>query len=255
MRARLAEEWAIFLLATQFLTRLPVRETHWSPERMAATPRWFPAVGALIGAIAGLVYLIAALVYPPGLCVLLSTATGLILTGCLHEDGFADTCDGIGGGATRDRALEIMRDSRIGSYGAAGIVLMLICKIMVLAVLPPASVPSILIAGHAASRASAVAVMASAPYVRSEGAGQAVSRGIGLPSLSFALGTASAIVAALVWILPPSAIFLGIGGLLLGHLIIRRAFEPRLGGYTGDCLGATQQVSEIGFYLGLLAWL
>ena len=110
MRARLAEEGAIFLLAVQFLTRLPVRSTRlYSPARLAATPRWHPAVGLIVGAITGLVFVAAAHVFPPALAALLSTAAGLMTTGCFHEDGFADACDGLGGGATRERALEIMR--------------------------------------------------------------------------------------------------------------------------------------------------
>ena len=92
---------------------------------MAATPRWHPFVGVLIGLICAAVYMLAARVFPPTIAALLSTAAGLLATGCLHEDGFAGSCDGLGGGSTRERALEIMRDSRIGTYGAAGLGMML----------------------------------------------------------------------------------------------------------------------------------
>lgn len=256
MRARLAEEGAIFLLAVQFLTRLPVRSTRlYSPARLAATPRWHPAVGLVVGAITSLVFVAAAHIFPPALAALLSTAAGLMTTGCFHEDGFADACDGLGGGATRERALEIMRDSRLGTYGAAGLGLMLGGKILALAALPIGLVPWALLAGHAASRASSVLVMATSRYQRDHGTGKPVADGIEGGSLAVALATGAAALALLV---PAAGLLPTLGamaGLALGHLLMRSRFERRLGGYTGDCLGAVQQASEIGCYLGLLACL
>ena len=256
MRARIAAEWAIFLLALQFLTRLPVpADPGYTPERFAATPRWHPAVGALVGALAGLAFWLAALVYPPVLAALLSTAASLLLTGCFHEDGFADACDGLGGGATRARALEIMRDSRLGTYGAAGLGLMLGGKILALAALPVPAAPMVLIAAHAASRASSVFVLATSAYVRDQGTGKPVAEGVRGGGLAFALTTGALSVAALAPVLSPAAALGGLLGLALGHLAMRSRFERRLGGYTGDCLGAVQQTSEIGFLLGVLACL
>lgn len=255
MKARLREEGAILLVAMQFLTRLPVPDRGWSPGRMAATPRWYPAVGLLVGAIAGLAYWAAARVFPPDLAALISTAAGLLATGCFHEDGFADTCDGLGGGATRARKLEIMRDSRLGTYGAAGLGLMLGAKVLSLAALPPAAVPLLLIAGHAASRASSVLVIATSRYLRDAGTGKPIASGIAAGGLAVALATAGLAVAALAAILPWPALLGGCAGLALGHAVMRRAFERQLGGYTGDCLGAVQQTSELGFYLGVLACL
>ncbi|MCB1351446.1 MAG: adenosylcobinamide-GDP ribazoletransferase [Rhodobacteraceae bacterium] len=256
MRARLAEEGAIFLLAVQFLTRLPVRSTRlYSPARLAATPRWHPAVGLIVGAITGLVFVAAAHVFPPALAALLSTAAGLMTTGCFHEDGFADACDGLGGGATRERALEIMRDSRLGTYGAAGLGLMLGGKILALAALPVGLVPWVLLAAHAASRASSVLVMATSRYQRDHGTGKPVADGITGGSLAVALATG---IAGLALLIPAAGLLPTLGavaGLALGHLLMRGRFERRLGGYTGDCLGAVQQASEIGCYLGVLACL
>ncbi|WP_111431499.1 adenosylcobinamide-GDP ribazoletransferase [Rhodobacteraceae bacterium DSL-40] len=256
MRARLAEEGAIFLLAVQFLTRLPVRSTRlYSPARLAATPRWHPAVGLIVGAITGLVFVAAAHVFPPALAALLSTAAGLMTTGCFHEDGFADACDGLGGGATRERALEIMRDSRLGTYGAAGLGLMLGGKILALAALPVGLVPWVLLAAHAASRASSVLVMATSRYQRDHGTGKPVADGITGGSLAVALATG---IAGLALLIPAAGLLPTLGaaaGLALGHLLMRSRFERRLGGYTGDCLGAVQQASEIGCYLGVLACL
>ncbi len=252
MKARLAEEWIIFLLAVQFLTRLPVpADPGWSAARMEATPRWYPAVGALVGAISAAVYWAAALVLPPLVAVLLAVAAGIVATGAFHEDGFADCCDGLGGADSRERALEIMRDSRLGTYGAAGLGLILALKVAALAGMAMAVVPFALVAGHAASRASAVLVIATGTYLRDQGAGKPVANGSG--GLPAALALAASATVPLALAVPPAAVLAGLLGLGIGHVLMRRAFERRLGGYTGDCLGAVQQVSEVGFYLGLLA--
>lgn len=256
MRARLAGEWAVFLLAVQFLTRLPLpRDIGYTPARLAAAVRWHPAVGALVGGFAAGVYWLAAQIWDPLLAALVSTAAGLLATGCFHEDGFADACDGLGGGPTRERALEIMRDSRLGAYGAAGLGLMLAGKVLALGGMPGAVAPLVLIAGHAASRASSVVVIASSSYLRDHGAGKPVSAGIGPRGLALALATGAAALAGTAAVLPPSAVAAGVAGLIAGHVAMRRSFERRLGGYTGDCLGAVQQTSEVGFYLGVLACL
>ena len=250
----LREEARVFLLAVQFLTRLPV-PVDWSPERMAATPRWHPGVGVLIGVLTGLAYLAAVQVFPPLMAALLSTAFSLLLTGCFHEDGFADACDGLGGGQTRDRALEIMRDSRLGTYGTAGLGMMLAAKVLALGSLPVASVLPALVAGHAASRASSVLVIATSAYVRDHGTGKPVSEGMSRRDLRLPLAVGGLACLPLLAVVPPGAVLAALTGLVLGHWLMRRRFERRLGGYTGDCLGAVQQCSEIGFLLGLLAWL
>lgn len=256
MRSRIAEEWAVFLLALQLLTRLSLpREIGYTPERLAATPRWHPGVGVLVGALAGLTYWVATQVYPSALAALLSTAASLLITGCFHEDGFADACDGLGGGATRERALEIMRDNRLGTYGTAGLALMLAGKVLALAAIPPAAAPLVLIAAHVASRASSVLVLATSSYVRDHGAGKPVAEGVGRRGLAFALATGSLAAVPVALVFTPVAALGGLLGLALGHLAMRARFERRLGGYTGDCLGAVQQTSEIGFYLGVLACL
>ena len=222
---------------------------------MAASPRWYPAVGALVGALAGAAYWLAALVFPPGLAALAATAAGLLATGCLHEDGLADACDGLGGGASRERALEIMRDSRLGTYGAVGLGAALAAKVLALAALPGGAVPLVLVAGHAASRASCVLVIASSAYLRPEGTGAAVAGGPGPGGLAVALATGAAALALPAALLPAVAVGGGALGLAIGYGAMRRWFERRLGGYTGDCLGAVQQASEVGFYLGVLACL
>ena len=249
-----ARQMTSFLLALQFLTRLPLRVDEAAPDLLAQSPRWYPAAGVVIGVIVGLVQVGAALIWPPLVAAILSTGVGIVLTGALHEDGFADTCDGLGGGRTRGRALEIMRDSRIGSYGALGLILMLAGKIAIVAALPAGAVFWVLIAGHATSRGSMLWVMQVLTYVRAEGAGMAVARLQPPAGVRVAGVTCGLAVLPLAFVLPVPAVVLGLVGLVAGHFALRRRFEAKLGGYTGDCLGATQQASEIGLLLGCLAF-
>ena len=235
------------LLAVQFLTRLPVR-VEFCPARMALAPGWFPLVGMAIGGAAAAVHAGALWLWPAPIAVVMSLAATLWLTGALHEDGLADTADGLGGAAPRARALEIMRDSRIGTYGAVALGVVLCLKIMALVALPWVAVA--LVAAHGLSRASSVLVLATSRYARDAGA----AAGMAAPGLRLPSATALACLAMLAW-----AFGLGvlgaIAGLGLAHIVLRRACERRLGGYTGDTLGAMQQVSELGVYLGLLACL
>ena len=171
---RMREEVGLLLLAAQLLTRLPVRvSAEASRVHSGAAARYYPVVGAALGALAGAVFWLAHLVFPVELALVLSTAVSLLVTGAFHEDGFADACDGLGGGGTRERALEIMRDSRLGTYGAAGLGLMLAAKVLTLAAAPSGAIPGLLIAAHAASRSSAVLALATSTYARASGHGPA----------------------------------------------------------------------------------
>lgn len=254
LRAFLRTEAPAFLLAVQFMTRLRMPfEVEFSPEAARASPRWYPGAGVVIGVICGVIYWGAALVFPPLVAVLAAVAAGLIVTGGLHEDGFADACDGLGGTRPRERVLEIMRDSRIGTYGVLGLGMMLAAKVATLAALPMVAVPFVLIAGHAASRASVLWVMASSDYVREAGAAQAVAGQLDQRAMATGLVTTLAALLPLVFVLPVAAVAVGLVGLATGHYAMRHRYEGRLGGYTGDCLGAVQQCSELGFLLGVLA--
>ncbi|MGL5928016.1 MAG: adenosylcobinamide-GDP ribazoletransferase [Dermatophilaceae bacterium] len=250
-------EWRSMLLAVQFLTRVPLRGIPWSEEAQARSVRWFPLVGALVGSAAGVVLWPAALVWPALVAAVLSTAAGVLLTGAFHEDGLADTADGLGAGADRARALEIMRDSRLGSYGAVALLLVLSVKVSALTGLLSAAsvlvVVTALVAGHALSRASVVVVVATSTYVRDHGTGKPVAQGISGPALVVALVSGALAVAPLAVAAGPLAAVAALGGAAAGHLAARSGFERRLGGYTGDCLGAVQQVGEVAVLLGVLA--
>ena len=248
-------EFAIFALAVQFLTRIPMGNIEFTPERMNASVRYYAFVGAMIGMLGAGVFWAAQLLLPTMLAVILSVAATLLITGAFHEDGLADTFDGIGGGVTRERSLEIMRDSRIGVYGMAALAIVLLLKITALSFLPEIFVFAALVAGHGLSRFSSVMVIATSKYVRDEGTGKPVAGDISRSNLAVTILTAIAIVALWAVFLPLTAIAAGLGALVFGHLAIRMVFEKKLGGYTGDTLGAVQQVSEVAFYLGIVAWI
>ncbi len=254
MIGRLREEFLLFLLALQFLTRLPLpAELAWSADRFSRTPRWYPAVGALVGGLQAVFWFGAAMVFPPTIAAILTVASALLLTGAFHEDGFADAVDGLGGGTTREHVLEIMRDSRIGTYGAAALGLALALKIACLAVLPAAAVPAVLIATEAASRAASVEVIATGRYLRDSGIAKPVANGLDADGLRLARASAGLALLPALLVLPATASAAALVGLLLGYAATRRAFERRLGGYTGDCLGAVQQAALLGFLLGAVA--
>ena len=249
-------ELRVLALAVRFLTRLPVPAVAiYSPQQEAAAVRYYPLVGALIGGLCAGVFMLADIRFSGPLAVLLAVAAGLAVTGAFHEDGLADTLDGIGAAANdRHRAIEIMRDSRLGTYGTVALVIALGIKVAALSSLAPSTVCVALVAGHGLSRFSSVLVMQTGRYVHESGVATEVSKRLRAVGLLVVLLTVAALVAGLAAYLSPLAAILALAGLTAGHVLMRLYFEPRLGGYTGDALGAVQQASEIGLYLGLAAW-
>ena len=251
----LRRELGLALLAGGFLTRLPLPVPATGDDRrMAAAVRYYPAVGLLIGAAGAAVFLLAETLFAPVPALLISVAAVAMLTGALHEDGLADTLDGLGG-ATRERALAIMRESAIGTYGALGLGLVIAMRVSGLAGMTPGAVAAALVASHGLSRLSVVLVIATSRYARPAGTGGFTAAGVASPDLAVAAATGLLALVATGVVLGPVAALGGAAGMVLGHALARGLFERRLGGYTGDCLGATQQLSELGFVLGLAACL
>ena len=250
------DEVAKLLLAIQFLTRLPVPAGFsYTEERMSGSTGYYPLVGILTGGICSAIYWASSLIFPQSVSVIFAVAIGLLVTGAFHEDGLADTFDGIGGGHSREGALEIMKDSRLGTYGTLALIIALAVKIMALIALPPQILLFALPTAHGLSRLSSVIVIATSRYVRAEGTGKPVATGASLASLATACLTGSAIVLVWAGLQPHLILFGGLVGLCTGHALMRAFFEFKLKGYTGDTLGAVQQASEIGFYLGILSCL
>ena len=250
------QEYSIFILSLQFLTRIPVRsDSHYNELRMAEIPRYFPLVGALIGAAAGAVFLLAHELLSPGSALLISVAATMALTGAFHEDGLADTFDGIGGGTNKATALEIMRDSRLGTYGTLAVVVALLLKISLLAELPAHHIPTALIFGHTLSRLSSVLVLIQGRYVRDRGAGKPVAQGLSAKSTWVAMITAMAVTLLAWFFVGGVPIIIATGMMLVAHFLLRLWIHQKIAGYTGDTLGSIQQVSELGCYAGFAACL
>ena len=250
------EQLARFFTALGYFTRLPVPAwVTWSPERLARAAAWLPLVGWVVG-LAGAVALQAlALMLPASLAVILSMALTIRLTGALHEDGFADSCDGLGGGWNKVQILAIMKDSRIGSYGAIGIVLMLLAKaaaLVELAAASPATAAIALLVAHPLSRLEATTVLHALPYARSDDSSKAGGVAQCLSRAELAMAGAFGLLPALAFLAPLQTL----AALVLTALVtvwLARSLLRRLGGHTGDLLGAVQQTAELACYVGILA--
>ena len=235
--------------ALAFLTRLPSGPL--DSADFARAPGWFAAVGLVIGAGMAAVWTLAALLWSPLIAALITVAAGLLLTGALHEDGLADTFDGLGSGRPRERALEIMRDSRIGSYGALALGLALAARVACLAALGPVA-PVALFAGQGFSRGGMTLMLRAGPYLRPSGAGTGMTGPLGATRL--ALIAALLIAAGTTAWMVGGALIPGLCGLIAAQALIRLWAINRLGGVTGDILGAAQVLGDLGFLLGVLAW-
>lgn len=256
-------EWRLLLVAMQFLTRLPVPQfANYNPQWLHQSSRHFPAVGLLVGLLCAGVFWLGSILFTPLVAGVISTAFGIKLTGAFHEDGLADSCDGLGGGLTRERTLEIMKDSRLGTYGVLGLVSALLIKISLLASMPLSVAIVALIIGHTASRLLCISLLALLPYggeiehAKAKPMAQQLTPFQGLLSSAWLL-----LAGVLVVLLFPNTVQqIGIWQWLLALLLgivatdyMRRLLRRRLEGYTGDGLGATQQLSEIAIYIGLAA--
>ncbi|MCX7091965.1 MAG: adenosylcobinamide-GDP ribazoletransferase [Methylobacter sp.] len=238
----------LFLLALSFYTRLPYPQTL-DYRQLPQSAVYLPLIGWLIGGISAIVFYLADLLWPQTTAVILALIAGILITGALHEDGFADVCDGFGGGMNKQRILEIMKDSHIGVYGLLGLLLILLLKISVLAAMPSAAVPLLLIAGHSISRLSPLWLMQRYTYAREQHS--KASGAVYQPTaqeLVFAFVIALLPLTMLPILCTSAIIPVMLATVLLGHYFYRH-----IGGYTGDCLGASQQVAETVFYLSVSA--
>jgi adenosylcobinamide-GDP ribazoletransferase len=267
-----------FLLAVQFFTRIPItgRLAEWvgfSPAMLRASAGHFPGVGVLVGAVAAGVYaLLAALLpdtaYAPLVAAVLSTVVTVLLTGGFHEDGLADVADGLGGSYDKARALEIMKDSRVGAFGAMALVLALLAKVALLALLGTVEgvpegwdesplkgwyVCSALFAGHVVSRTLPLLLIYWLPHVGDSAASKSkpLADQISLNSLLIAFAWCFMALALILYAQAATDLIVACSLAFIALLWMHSLFKRRLQGFTGDCLGATQQVCEIAFYLGL----
>lgn len=275
----LKSQLKIFFTALMFYTRIPCPKwTGHEPTMLNKATRYFPLIGWIVGAISYTIYFLSSLIFPVEIAVLLSMIGGILTTGAFHEDGFADVCDGFGGGWTQEKILTIMKDSRVGAFGAMGIFLMLLLKFYLLVHLVQIShklnvdsanvvashfnftLGMIFMGAHSISRLMAISLIFTHQYVRDENIqltgnqNKTLAKPIAqdfswkeiLGSLIFGITPCIYLITqkiSLVLLLIP---------LLLTRFYLASYFKKWIGGYTGDCLGATQQVTEVMFYLSLL---
>ncbi|NYZ15913.1 adenosylcobinamide-GDP ribazoletransferase [Azospirillum sp. RWY-5-1] len=238
-------------LAVVFLTRIPLRlPPALPPDAHGRAMAWFPVVGALVGLAGGAVFALAqALGQPPMVAALLAVAATAWVTGALHEDGLADVADGFGGGWNRERKLEIMKDSRVGTYGALAVVLSVGLRAAALAELgQPDTILAALVTAGAASRGVMPVIVRAVPSARPDGVAASHGlppRGRALVALVVGIGIAIATLGADAAVALPVA--------ALGAAAVTRLAVRQIEGYTGDVLGAVQQTSETLILLSLVA--
>jgi adenosylcobinamide-GDP ribazoletransferase len=257
------KEWRYFLLAVGFFTRIPVPSfPEFRESDLNNSVKYFPLVGIIVGLAGAITYYSFSLLFPINIALLISMATTIYLTGAFHEDGLADSADGIGGGWQREQILTIMQDSRLGTFGAVALFLMLISKYQTLNLINATLVPLLLVAGHALSRLSTVWIMATANYVKATGKSKPLATEIKKGHLLLAnfFGLLPFIVTLVLLeyklhstLLVLKYVLMTLFLVLLSWYWWRSKIIKNIDGYTGDTLGATQQITELAFYLSALA--
>ena len=255
-------ELQLFFAALTFYTRLPApkvfRQNH--TEQLAEGIRYLPLIGWIVGVVASVVYTGADYLFGQAVAVLMSMTTSVLLTGAFHEDGFADVCDGFGGGWAKDKILDIMKDSRVGAFALIGLILLTALKLTALHRLLPTGIAAfpqvllILVTAHSLSRFSAIIVMSIYPYARVAGSkSRPAVQKTGMISLLVA-GSLSLIpiIMLSIYCTEPSLILVILLPVAMA-LYLGWYFQKWIGGYTGDCLGAVQQITELMIYLSFIA--
>jgi adenosylcobinamide-GDP ribazoletransferase len=240
----------LFLCALQFMTRAPVPALPgFEPAWIARASPYYPVVGWIVGGVCAGVLLLASRFWPGLPAAAMAVAAGALVTGGFHEDGLADTADGLGGGQTPTRRLEIMKDSRIGSYGALALWAVLTLKVVVLASLAPIQGAVALILVHGGARAFAVPVMASLRYVGDAKAAKLQTSAMTARPLEAAVALALGLAPLFLW---RSAGHASIGVALAAAAVATLSLGARrlIGGFTGDVLGGVEQLAELGLLLG-----
>lgn len=247
-------QWELFLLAVSFFSRLPVPASlPYSETRMNQAGRYFALVGVVLGVLCAAAFWLLSLMFPASVAIVITMAFSLLLTGAFHEDGLTDMADGIGGGMTVERRLSIMKDSRIGTYGAVTLIMGLLAKFVFWGELAyePQFLLMIVVA-YTVSRALAATLIYDMPYVSDRDTSK---------SKPLANKQSSLEVTILLFTGGVATLFLGVAQAAVIALVLavfrfgfKRWLTKRIGGFTGDCLGAAQQLSELLVYLTLIAF-
>jgi adenosylcobinamide-GDP ribazoletransferase len=254
----LVQQLKLVLVALQFFTRVPISSAlvawmDWTPDKLRASSRYFPLIGLGVGVCAALVFSATSLLWNGWIAAALSLAATALLTGAFHEDGFTDYWDAMGGGMSKDKTLAIMKDSRIGAYGALAMVLITMLKINALAGMSVELGVIALIAAHSLARAAACVVLYALPYVRDDDTAKSkpLAQSMCRSELAFALcmGVVPLFIAAFLhadWALQALAAAVAVACVTA---LMARRMQRRIGGFTGDALGAVEQTAEVAVLL------
>ncbi len=252
---KIRNEWIYFWTAVMFFTRIPVPfQLPYSSEIMNRSQRYYPWVGLLIGIINAFVFGACTSIFSVEVSIIISMISSVLLTGAFHEDGFTDVCDSFGGGYGKEKIMTIMKDSRIGAYGVIGITLLLGLKFLALnetAHFDIATACFVIVTGHTVSRFISSTMIYTHQYVTDIDVSK--SKPIATKALPL-----SSLLIGFIAVLLPFAIFQqwkyfpAIAFAFPGKIYLGWYFKKHIGGYTGDCLGSVQQVTEVLWYLGVI---
>jgi len=252
----------VFLTAIMFYTRIPCpRWVDHNSDYLNQATRYFPLVGWIVGGVYAVSIVVLTMFFSPLTSIILGLAISVLMTGAFHEDGFTDMCDGFGGGWTRENILLIMKDSRVGTFGLVGLGLLLALKVSSTYDLIGEANGQIfilmIITSHTLSRAMAVVVVRCLPYARDDddqSKAKPISTSISVNSLVVAI-TFSLIPLIGLMLQTSPMVGLGVIPMMVSTVYLMWYFKKWIGGYTGDCLGAIQQVTEVVFLLSqLILW-
>lgn len=254
MISTLKYQLELFWLALGFFSRLPIpQSTPYSESRMNQAGRYFALVGLCLGALCAAVYWMAESVFGPNVAVVVMMVFSLLLTGAFHEDGLTDMADGIGGGMTLEKRLTIMKDSRIGTYGASALVMALLGKYVLLTELAPlTNVLLVIVAAYTLSRAVAASLIYDMSYVSDSDASKSKPLANQQSKSELAILAVSALMPLLWFDFELVAVIVGITGIF--RIMFKHWLMKRIGGFTGDCLGGAQQIMELLIYMIVLGW-
>ena len=261
------KELHIFFTALMFYTRIPCPATiNHNPDYLNKASRYFPVIGWIVGSVAFGVYCVFNYLAAPEIAVILSMIASVLVTGAFHEDGFADVCDGFGGGWTKEKILMIMKDSAIGAYGALGVVLLLFLKFQGLTQLidvsntpkfiiynPQFIILLLFVSAHSISRLAAISIVFTHQYSREDASSKSkpIAQNYSWREVggAFFFGLLPLVILSYFqW-----QMLLVLIPVFLTRFFLARYFQKWIDGYTGDCLGATQQVCEVVFYISVIA--
>lgn len=245
-------ETHIFLTAVLFYTRIPCPKwVDHDPEYTRESARYFSLIGWIVGSIGALVFWSTHFIFTTEIAIVLSMFSTVWATGGFHEDGLADVCDGFGGGWTKEKILLIMKDSRLGTFGVLGLIIIFLLKFLSLSAITTSQIPFAIIAAHVFSRTVAARMLARGNYVQNNNNAKAGSAASKLSPISLIMnlliGFSVFLLFDNVWTI------LVIFPMFFMEIYLYRFYKKWIGGYNGDCAGTVQQITEIIFYLGIIA--